>query len=159
IMTSNVGAESIRNSKKVGFTNVQDADNSYQEMKEQVMEKLKLTFRPEFINRVDEMIVFQSLNEEELKQVISLLMEELKQRIVENGFALEVSDKAVDFIMSKGYDPKFGARPLKRAIQKWIEDAIAEEILKANIPTGAKILVDSEGEEIKLYNEPVPVNS
>jgi ATP-dependent Clp protease ATP-binding subunit ClpC len=158
-MTSNVGAESIRNSKKVGFTNVQDADNSYQEMKEQVMEKLKLTFRPEFINRVDEMIVFQSLNEEELKQVISLLMEELKQRIVENGFALEVSDKAVDFIMSKGYDPKFGARPLKRAIQKWIEDAIAEEILKANIPTGAKILVDSEGEEIKLYNEPVPVNS
>ncbi|MDR1616924.1 MAG: ATP-dependent Clp protease ATP-binding subunit [Syntrophomonadaceae bacterium] len=160
IMTSNVGAESIRNSKKVGFTNVQDADSSYQEMKEQVMEKLKLTFRPEFINRVDEMIVFQSLNEEELKQVISLLMEELKQRIVENGFALEVSDKAVDFIMSKGYDPKFGARPLKRAIQKWIEDAIAEEILKANIPSGAKILVDSEGEEIKLYyNEPVPVNS
>lgn len=150
IMTSNVGAESIRNSKRVGFSNDQDDAGSYQDMKDQVLEKLKHTFRPEFINRLDEMIVFQSLNEKELKQVIALLVDELKQRVMENGFELEVSEAAVDFIMAKGYDQKFGARPLKRAIQKWVEDAIAEEILKHNIPAGAKISVDSDGEEIKV---------
>jgi ATP-dependent Clp protease ATP-binding subunit ClpC len=152
IMTSNVGAESIRNSKRVGFNNENDGEHSYQIMKEQMMEKLKHTFRPEFINRVDEMIVFQSLNEQELKQIIVLLIEELKERVKENGFTLEISDATVDFIMDKGYDQKFGARPLKRAIQKWIEDAIAEEILKHNITAGAKILVDSDGQEIKVSN-------
>ncbi len=149
IMTSNVGAESLRNSKRVGF-NKADDDSDYQSMKEQVLEKLKHTFRPEFINRIDEMIVFQSLNEAELKQVVSLLLKELEERITLNGFKLEVTEATINFIMLKGYDPKFGARPLKRAIQKWIEDPIAEEILKQSLSPGKTIVVDCEAETIKV---------
>ncbi len=148
IMTSNVGAESIKNSRKVGFNSRVDAAASYEDMKERVLEHLKHTFRPEFINRVDEMIVFQSLSDEELRQVVDLLLKELQKRIKENGYEIEVSEEARDLILKKGYDPKFGARPLKRSIQKMIEDSIAEEILKKNINVGDCIMVDSTDEVI-----------
>ncbi|HWP98343.1 MAG TPA: ATP-dependent Clp protease ATP-binding subunit [Syntrophomonadaceae bacterium] len=148
IMTSNVGAESIKNSHKVGFTSNVDASASYEQMKERVMEHLKHTFRPEFVNRVDEMIVFQSLTEEELKQIIDLLLQDLSQRMKENGYDLEVSEQATALVLKKGYDPQYGARPLKRAIQKLIEDSVAEEILKKTVSSGERILVDADGEQI-----------
>ncbi len=148
IMTSNVGADSIKNSKKVGFNSTQDEAENYTQMKDRVMEKMKHTFRPEFINRIDEIIVFHSLGEGQLKQIIDLLVGDLNERIKENGFGLEISDKAKDFILKEGFDLDFGARPLKRAIQKLVEDSVAEEILKRNLVVGDKILVDVENDAI-----------
>lgn len=148
IMTSNVGAESIKNSRKVGFTSQIDGLVSYEQMKEQVMDHLKHTFRPEFVNRVDEMIVFQSLSEDELRQIVELLLQDLHQRIKDSGYDLQVSDQAADLVLKKGYDPQFGARPLKRAIQKLIEDSVAEEILKKTVNTGDTIVVDADEEKI-----------
>lgn len=148
IMTSNVGADTIKSGKKVGFNSVQDEAENYAQMKDRVMEKMKHTFRPEFINRIDEIIVFHSLVEEQLKQIIDLLVKDLNERIKENGYELEVTDKAKDFILKEGVDLEFGARPLKRAIQKFVEDEVAEEILKRNLVEGDKIVVDVEADKI-----------
>ncbi|MDD2619242.1 MAG: ATP-dependent Clp protease ATP-binding subunit [Syntrophomonadaceae bacterium] len=148
IMTSNVGAESIKNSRKVGFSSAVDEAENYNQMKDRVMEQMKHTFKPEFMNRIDEIIVFQSLNENELKEIVELLLVDLKQRIIENGFDLEISEKAKEVIMKEGYNPAYGARPIKRAIQKLLEDTISEEILKNTIKPGDKIVVDAEGNKI-----------
>ncbi|NLB88700.1 MAG: AAA domain-containing protein, partial [Syntrophomonadaceae bacterium] len=148
IMTSNVGAESIKSSKRVGFTSSVDENEDYQQMKERVMEKTKHTFRPEFLNRIDEIIVFHSLGENELKQIIDLLIKELNERVKENGYELQISDEAKTLILKEGYDLDYGARPLKRAIQKLVEDLVAEEILKGNIQVGDKVLIDVENEKM-----------
>ena len=148
IMTSNIGVDSIRNAKKVGFGRAVDEAENYNRMKETVMEQLKHTFRPEFLNRVDEMIVFQSLKEEELKQIIDLLIKDLHKRIQEAGFELEISDSAKALILKEGYDPAYGARPLKRAIQKIIEDRISEEILKKSLLLGDIVLIDALEDKI-----------
>ena len=148
IMTSNVGAESVRNAKVVGFTSRADSEADYEKMKERMLEQMKHTFRPEFLNRIDETIVFQSLTESELKEIVDLLMEELKTRVTENGFSLHVSDSAKDLILKKGYDPAFGARPLKRAIQRLVEDTVSEEILKRTVMPGDTITVDARDNEI-----------
>ena len=148
IMTSNVGAESVRNAKVVGFTSRADSEADYEKMKERMLDQMKHTFRPEFLNRIDETIVFQSLTESELKEIVDLLMEELKTRVTENGFSLHVSDSAKDLILKKGYDPAFGARPLKRAIQRLVEDTVSEEILKRTVMPGDTITVDARDNEI-----------
>ncbi|MEN6350087.1 MAG: ATP-dependent Clp protease ATP-binding subunit, partial [Syntrophomonas sp.] len=108
IMTSNVGAESIKNSRKVGFSSAVDEAENYNQMKDRVMEQMKNTFKPEFMNRIDEIIVFQSLNEEDLKQIVELLLVELRERIVDNGFELEIGEKAKEVIMKEGYNPAYG---------------------------------------------------
>jgi len=144
IMTSNVGAESIKSSKRVGFTSAIDEAEDYSRMKDRVMEQLKHTFRPEFLNRVDEIIVFQSLSEAELRQIIELLLVELEKRIKENNFNLVISDRAKELIMKEGYDPTYGARPIKRAIQKLVEDTVSEEILKKTVESGDEIIIDTE---------------
>lgn len=148
IMTSNVGANSIKNSKKVGFASKVDEEEDYKQMKDRVMEQIKHTFRPEFLNRIDEIIVFHSLGENELKQIIDLLVGELNERIKENGYELEISSEAKDLILKEGFDLDYGARPLKRAIQKLVEDLVAEEILRGNVQVGDKILVDVENEKM-----------
>lgn len=153
IMTSNVGAESIKSSKRVGFTSTTDENEDYQQMKERVMEKTKHTFRPEFLNRIDEIIVFHSLGESELKQIIDLLIKELNERIKENGYELEISDAAKNVILKEGHNLDYGARPLKRAIQKLVEDLVAEEILKGNIQVGDKLLVDVEDEKMVVKKQ------
>jgi ATP-dependent Clp protease ATP-binding subunit ClpC len=150
IMTSNVGAESIRHAKRVGFTSGDDREADYQQMKERMMEQMKHTFRPEFLNRIDETIVFQSLTEKELKEIVDLLMEELKIRVAENGYSLQVTESAKDLILKEGYDPAFGARPLKRAIQRLVEDNVSEEILKRNVVPGDTIMVDAIDNEIVI---------
>lgn len=144
IMTSNVGAEMIKSGKQVGFVRAIDEAENYNLMKNRVMEQLKHTFKPEFINRIDEMIVFQNLNEDHLKKIIDLLLKELEQRIEENGYTLQIEDKARDLIMKEGYEPAYGARPLKRALQKLVEDAISEEILKRTVVPGDTIIVDAQ---------------
>ncbi|HBK53451.1 MAG TPA: ATP-dependent Clp protease ATP-binding subunit ClpC, partial [Syntrophomonas wolfei] len=127
-----------------GFTRAIDEAHDYSQMKERVMEQLKHTFKPEFMNRIDEIIVFQNLNEQELKEIVDLLLLDLKERVKENGYDMEISPAARELILKEGYDPAFGARPLKRAIQKLVEDSISEEILKKNLLPGDRILVDAE---------------
>ncbi len=148
IMTSNVGAESIGKVNRVGFSSVIDEAQDYNRMKDGVMETLKHTFRPEFVNRIDEIIVFQSLDEDELKEIVELLLEELRKRIEENEYEMEISEKARELIIKEGYNPAYGARPIKRAIQKLVEDSISEEILKRTVEAGDRIIVDSDGEKI-----------
>lgn len=143
IMTSNVGADTLFKHKTLGFQRVADEAEDYAKMKERVMEQMKHTFRPEFLNRIDEIIVFQSLTEEELKKIIDLLLQDLNQRIVANGYQMEISDSARELIMKEGYEPAYGARPLKRAIQKLVEDRLSEEILKKTVVVGDTILVDA----------------
>jgi ATP-dependent Clp protease ATP-binding subunit ClpC len=148
IMTSNVGAETLQRNKTVGFNRIIDEAEDYNRMKERVMEQMKHTFRPEFLNRVDEMIVFQSLNDQQLKEIVDLLLKDLARRMEENGFKLELTDEARAVILKEGYEPAYGARPLKRAIQKLVEDAISEEILKKTVEPGDHILVDARDKTI-----------
>ncbi|MDD3852666.1 MAG: ATP-dependent Clp protease ATP-binding subunit [Syntrophomonadaceae bacterium] len=150
IMTSNVGAESIRASKKVGFTSEHGSEADYNKMKDQMLEQMKRTFRPEFLNRVDETIVFQPLEEVELKQIVGLLLVDLQKRIEENGITVEFTDEARALILKKGYDPVFGARPLKRAIQNLVEDRVSEEILQRTVQPGDKIIIDAQQDEIVI---------
>lgn len=150
IMTSNVGAETIKQNKQVGFNRAVDEAENYNQMKSRVIEQLKHTFRPEFLNRVDEMIVFQNLSDEHLTKIIDLLLADLEQRVKENGYSLKISDEARKLILKEGYDPSYGARPLKRALQKLIEDAISEEILKRTVNPGDTIIVDAKEEKIVI---------
>lgn len=150
IMTSNVGAESIKQNKQVGFNRAIDEAQNYDQMKNRVMEHLKHTFRPEFINRVDEMIVFQNLSDGELAQIVDLLLEDLEKRVKENGYEMEIKQGARQLIMKEGYDPSYGARPLKRALQKLVEDSISEEILKKTVIPGDKLLVDAVDDKILI---------
>lgn len=150
IMTSNVGAESIKNAKKVGFARSVDEAENYNQMKDRVMEILKHTFRPEFMNRVDEIIVFQNLSEEDLKRIVDLLLVDLRQRVEENDFQMDISDSARELILKEGYEPAYGARPLKRALQRLVEDTISEEVLKKTVSPGDRIWVDVEDGKIMV---------
>lgn len=148
IMTSNVGVESLQKPITMGFAREVDEAENYNRMKERVMEQMKHTFRPEFLNRVDEIIVFESLNEEELKQIIDLLLRDLKERVEERGYSLELTEAAREKILKDGYEPAYGARPLKRAIQKLVEDRVSEEILKKTVQPGDTLIIDAQDDQI-----------
>ncbi|NSW92392.1 MAG: ATP-dependent Clp protease ATP-binding subunit [Firmicutes bacterium] len=155
IMTSNVGARLITEPKRLGFAaGEEDKARSYEEMKNNVMGELKKTFRPEFLNRVDEIIVFHPLDQEHIKQIVGLMLENLAARLKQNGISIEVTDNAKAFIAKKGFDPIYGARPLRRAIQNMIEDRLAEEMLDGTIKAGDNVLVDVNEENIVF----TPVN-
>lgn len=144
IMTSNVGADLIKRQNTIGFRRESDEGN-YREMKDRLMEQVKHTFRPEFINRVDEIIVFHELSGEQLAEIVGIMLAEVEERIRQNGYRLSITDSAKLVIAKDGYDPVFGARPLRRAIQRLVEDPLAEAILAARFPEGSLILVDAEG--------------
>ncbi len=149
VMTSNVGAHTIRKQKTLGFTTAQDIkEKSYEKMKENVMEELKKTFRPEFLNRLDEIIVFHALEEEHLRQIIDLMLDSVSKRLKEKDIHLDLTDGAKDFLAKEGFDPVYGARPLRRAIQKAIEDNLSEEILAGRISKGDKVLVDVKDDRL-----------
>lgn len=148
IMTSNVGVENLQKNKTMGFTRAVDEAEDYNQMKDKLLEQLKHTFRPEFLNRIDELIVFQSLTEAELKDIIGLLVADLTERVEISGYHLQISDAARSLILKEGYEPAYGARPLKRAIQKLVEDKVSEEILKKNVAPGDTILVDAVDDQI-----------
>ncbi|WP_071458916.1 ATP-dependent protease ATP-binding subunit ClpC [Bacillus massilinigeriensis] len=143
ILTSNVGAEALKRNKYVGF-NIQDGEQNYKDMKGKVMEELKRAFRPEFLNRIDEIIVFHSLEKEHLKKIVTLMSDQLVLRLKEQDIQLELTDAAKEKISDEGYDPEYGARPLRRAIQKHIEDQLSEELLKGTVLTGQHVLIDVE---------------
>lgn len=140
IMTSNAGAQRIIDPKKLGFSNVEDADSEHKDMKNNVMEEVKRMFKPEFLNRIDDIIVFRTLSKEDVKGITALMLKELKNRLAKQlGITLTYGDTVKNFIFEKGYDKKYGARPLKRAIQNNIEDPLAEEILAGNFRSGDKV--------------------
>ncbi|NUP99410.1 MAG: ATP-dependent Clp protease ATP-binding subunit [Armatimonadetes bacterium] len=145
IMTSNVGAREIQRGKSVGFraddARQREEDAGYSSMKNRVLEELNRTFRPEFLNRLDEVIVFRSLTDKEIRQIVELLLDRLRDQLKERDLKLIVSSDAMDLLAKEGFDPNFGARPLRRAIQRMIEDPLSEEILSGRFGNGDTIEV------------------
>ncbi len=149
IMTSNIGARDLKDfGSGIGFSTKSRVDNMEEQAKSTIQNALKKAFAPEFINRLDDIIVFNSLERADLHKIIDLLLVKLMTRLANLGFAVELTEKAKDFIADKGYDPQYGARPLNRAIQKYLEDPLAEEILKGELAEGevieADFIADSE---------------
>jgi ATP-dependent Clp protease ATP-binding subunit ClpC len=154
IMTSNVGAEMIRKNSSLGFTAAQDGGKDYTNMKEKVLGELKKSFRPEFLNRIDESIVFHSLDEDHILKIVTLMAEELRLRLKDQNIDFALSDEAKKFLAKAGFDPTYGARPLRRAIQKHIEDHLSEELLKGNISKGDSLTFEvKDGELVVLNNK------
>ena len=150
IMTSNAGAENIVAPKNLGFNTSTDPDQSYKNMKTKVMDEVKRIFKPEFLNRIDEMIVFHMLGKEDMYKIVQILMKSINKRLKDQmNITLELTEAAVEFVVDKGFDEKYGARPLKRAIQTNIEDQLAEEILEGRIKSGNVVIVDTEFAEDK----------
>lgn len=149
IMTSNVGAEALKRNKFVGF-NIQDTVQDYKDMKGKVMEELKKAFRPEFLNRIDEIIVFHALERKHLDEIVTLLSNQLVKRLKEQDISLELTEAAKAKISQEGYDPEYGARPLRRAIQKHIEDRLSEELLKGTLLNGQLVIVDVDNGEFTV---------
>ena len=151
IMTSNAGAKAIVEPKKLGFGAKEDAAEDYKKMKTNVMEEVKRLFRPEFLNRIDETIVFHALNEEHMKQIVGLMCNELIERVKNQlDIKLTVRDSVKKFIVEKGTDKKYGARPLRRALQNELEDKLAEAILNGDVKTGEDVVVHISNKEIKF---------
>ena len=151
IMTSNAGAKAIVEPKKLGFGAKEDAAEDYKKMKTNVMEEVKRLFRPEFLNRIDETIVFHALNEEHMKQIVGLMCNELIERVKNQlDIKLIVRDSAKKFIVEKGTDKKYGARPLRRALQNELEDKLAEAILNGEVKSGEEVVVHISNKELKF---------
>ena len=146
IMTSNVGAQELKYNKYVGF-NLEDSKTDYKDMKGKMLAELKKAFRPEFLNRVDDMIVFHSLEKNDLRKIVELMTQQLTDRLKEQDIDLELTEAALDKIAKEGYDPEYGARPLRRSLQKHVEDRLSEELLKGTAIAGQKIIFDVQGDE------------
>jgi ATP-dependent Clp protease ATP-binding subunit ClpC len=112
------------------------------------MSELKKTLKPEFLNRIDEIIVFHPLNREDLSKIVELEVQKVRSRLTPKGYGLELTDKAKEFLINRGYDPVYGARPLRRAIQRYVEDPVSEELLKGKMTSGQKLMVDLEGDHL-----------
>jgi len=151
IMTSNIGARDLKDfGTGIGFATKSRQDTQEEAMKATIQSALRKTFSPEFLNRLDDVIVFNSLSREDIHSIIDIALNRLFGRIQNIGFAIELSEKAKDFLSEKGYDQQYGARPLNRAIQKYVEDPLAEEILKGELKEGDVIMVDYDGESERL---------
>ena len=149
IMTSNVGARTITEPKRLGFSAVKDESaKNYEDMKSNVMGELKKMFRPEFLNRIDDIIVFHPLTEENIREIVKLMTDVLVKRLKANEIDLEISEELLLHLAKKGYDPIFGARPLRRAIQSMVEDKLAEEMLEGKVKAGDSIKVGMDGDNI-----------
>src|SRR6478736_4814938 len=142
IMTTNAGAEAIKNESAFGFRK-EDADTSYDGMKERVQERIERVFRPDFLNRLDETVVFRHLTVDDLKEVVDLELKKVRERLLERGLKLELTDSAKEFIIKKGSNTDFGARPLRRAVENFVEDPLSEELLKGEFQGKDTITVDA----------------
>ncbi|HHT65906.1 MAG: ATP-dependent Clp protease ATP-binding subunit [Caldicoprobacterales bacterium] len=149
VMTSNVGAHTIRKQKTLGFTSSDImAASEYEKMKDNIMEELKKTFRPEFLNRIDETIVFHALDEEDLRKIVRLMLDSVAKRLAKQNIFLEVTEAAQEHMTREGFDVTYGARPLRRVIQRTIEDNLSEEILAGRIKIGDKVKVDYRDDKL-----------
>ena len=143
IMTSNLGARQVKDfGNGVGFGTEAMKSQEEKNIKSTIEKSLKKAFSPEFLNRVDEIVVFNSLEKDDIKKIINIELKKLKNRLKDLGYEINITAKATNFLCEKGFDKKYGARPLKRAIQNYVEDLIAEEIVKSNIKEGSKIKID-----------------
>ncbi|OGB89299.1 ATP-dependent Clp protease ATP-binding subunit ClpC [candidate division WOR-1 bacterium RIFCSPHIGHO2_01_FULL_53_15] len=142
IMTSNVGADLIRKETAIGFVTKDDAKSTYDKMKTIVLDELKKSFKPEFLNRVDETVVFRPLSKEDLEVIVEIMLDDVNARLEEKGLSITAGKKARQFLVEQGYDPKFGARPLRRTIEEHIEDPLSEDVLKGKFTFGMEIKAD-----------------
>jgi ATP-dependent Clp protease ATP-binding subunit ClpC len=163
IMTSNIGASEIARNTPLGFAVTEDETGiTYDDMKGRIMGELKKVFRPEFLNRIDDVIVFHKLAKDEIKTIVELLLTRIREQMADRELQLELSEEAKDLLVEKGWDPAMGARPLRRAIQRYIEDPLADFVLRAQVPPGSTVLVEpgvegTDDEDVKLsVIEPAP---
>ncbi|MDD4237504.1 MAG: ATP-dependent Clp protease ATP-binding subunit [Desulfotomaculaceae bacterium] len=150
IMTSNVGVQTIRREATMGFRTGKAAEDNYESMKNKVNEELRRTFRPEFLNRIDEIIVFHALSQEHIREIVNLMLKEVAARMKENDIDIEVTEPVKDLLAKEGYDENYGARPLRRAILRLIEDRLSEELLTGTFKRGDRVLLDMEGESLSI---------
>ena len=154
VMTSNVGAKHIKGVMTIGFTartgEEKNRQTEYEKMKDKVLSELKTTFLPEFLNRIDEVVVFHSLSKEQIRQIVDLMISQVAKTLREKNIKLELTDAARDFLGEKGYDPTFGARPLRRVIQNEVEDKLSEALLRGEFSAGDTLQVDYDGEKIVI---------
>ena len=151
IMTSNAGAENIVSPKTLGFAAENDEKHNYERMKTKVMDEVKRLFKPEFINRIDEIMVFHALNKGHMREIVAVMLEEVSKRLkTQMGVTLTLEASAMDFLVDKGYDEKYGARPLKRAIQTYLEDKLAESVLDGVVKQNSKVTVKAGENELKF---------
>jgi len=150
IMTSNIGTKDIKKGGGVGFTH-QRGDIPYDQMKTTVLEELRRRLNPEFLNRVDEVIVFHALEKEHMFKIVDILVGDVSERLKERGSVIELTPAAREFLVEKGFDPEYGARPIRRVIQRYLEDPLAEEMLKGAFSDGGVIVVD-RGDEGLVFS-------
>ena len=154
IMTSNAGAENIISPKRLGFMSQENEEERYKAMKDRVMAEVKRLFKPEFLNRIDEIMVFHALNQEHMKEIVSIMLRSIIKRTARQmELDLVVKDEARAFLVEKGYDEKYGARPLRRAIQNYLEDKLAEAVLDGEIKNGDKVFVGVKEDGLMFASE------
>ena len=151
LMTSNVGSDLIKKQSSLGFSPISD-ESSYEKMREKILDESKRVFRPEFLNRLDDVVVFRSFTKPDLIQILNLEVAKVLERLRKKNLRLELDDKARDLLVEKGYDPQYGARPMRRAVERFFEDPLAEEILKGALHEGETILVTADKDKL-LFNQ------
>jgi len=147
IMTSNIGTRRIKDGKTMGFGS-EEADSSYESMKRKVTEELKKLFNPELLNRIDECVIFRALDIDHIKQIVHILVADVAKRLAEKGISFTLSDEAIEFLAHRGYEPMLGARPLRRAIQKYLEDPLAEELLRGQYAGDCNLYIGADDEKL-----------
>jgi ATP-dependent Clp protease ATP-binding subunit ClpC len=147
LLTSNVGAERLKKGATMGFT-APDDEQDYERMKENLTEEAKKVFRPEFLNRFDDIVVFRSLGKEELTQILELELAKVEQRLAQRDLHFELDESARDLLRDKGYDPAYGARPMRRAVEKHLEDPMAEEIIRGNLREGETVAISAKDDKL-----------
>jgi ATP-dependent Clp protease ATP-binding subunit ClpC len=153
-MTSNVGADLIRRQTTLGF-GAPKLDDNYDVMRDKILEETKRIFKPEFLNRLDDTIVFHTLTKPDLIQIVDLEVAKVIQRIKAKDIHLILEESAKDFLIEKGYDPQYGARPMRRAVERHLEDPLAEELLRGKIKTHENIHVKRDGEKLAFVSQPM----
>ena len=151
IMTSNVGAKEITKDSSLGFSSFVDKERDFTDMKEKALSELKRQFNPEFLNRVDEIVVFHSLSYEHIEEILDIMIREITDRLKERGYTLAFTTEAKRFLIDKGFDKKYGARPLRRAIQREVEDSLAQRLLQGDFPAQGMIHVELAGDGKELF--------
>lgn len=155
LLTSNVGADRLQKGSAMGFTSP-DEEEDYARMKENLTEEAKKVFRPEFLNRFDDILVFRSLGKEELKNILELELDKVRKRLIERNIQFELDDSARDLLLEKGYDPTYGARPMRRAVEKYLEDPMAEEIIRGDLREGEIIAITKADDQLKFSQKKRP---
>jgi ATP-dependent Clp protease ATP-binding subunit ClpC len=160
IMTSNVGADILQRNTSMGFGIESNADNEYEKIREKILDETKRVFKPEFLNRLNDLVIFRSLAKEDMDKIVHLELRNVAARLKERELIFDFSQECKDFLIEQGYDEKYGARPLRRAVEKYLEDALAEAILSSEIKPGEtiKVTVNEEGKALQ-FEQDQPVSS